>query len=119
MRGMGRELYRALIEHNTFPFLHGLGHFLPNARMPEVLADLRQLETQFWSAKEEFLHHYAELRQSAAGEWAAMAGKLVKNPERLVASIEASFPYPQHMDRYYGFNTHLFQIQDFVRIVQP
>ncbi len=101
----------ALIEHNTFPFLHGLGHFLPNAKMPEILEQLCELEAQFWSAKEEFLHHYAELRQRAAGEWAAMAGKLVKNPERLVASIEASFPYPQHMDRYYGFNTHLFQIQ--------
>lgn len=101
----------ALIEHNTFPFLHGLGHFLPNARMPEMLDQLRELENQFWAAKAEFLRHYAELRQQAAAEWAAMAGKLVAHPEQLVASIEASFPYPQHMDRYYGFTTHLFQIQ--------
>lgn len=40
-----------------------------------------------------------------------MAGKLVDDPQRLVASIEASFPYPQHMDRFYGFDLHLFQIQ--------
>ncbi len=101
----------ALIEHNTFPFLGGLGHFLPNARMPEVLDQLQELERRFWAAKAEFLRQYAELRQQAATEWAAMAGKLVAHPEQLVASIEASFPYPQHMDRYYGFKTHLFQIQ--------
>lgn len=101
----------ALIDQNTFPFLGGIGHFLPNARMPDVLEQLGQLEQQFWLAKDEFLHRYAELRQKAAGEWLQMAGKLVKHPERFVASIEASFPYPKDMNRYYGFSTHLFQIQ--------
>jgi hypothetical protein len=39
-----------------------------------------------------------------------MAEKLVKDPERLVATIEASFPFPNKMDRYYGFESQLFQI---------
>jgi len=39
-----------------------------------------------------------------------MAQKLVKDPDRLVAAIEASFPYPQQMDRYFGFDVQLFQI---------
>ena len=39
-----------------------------------------------------------------------MAKKLVKDPDRLVAQIEASFPYPDQMDRYYGFHVQLFQI---------
>jgi transcriptional regulator of acetoin/glycerol metabolism len=39
-----------------------------------------------------------------------MAEKLVKDPERLVATIEASFPLPNHMDRYYGFEVQMFQI---------
>jgi hypothetical protein len=34
----------------------------------------------------------------------------VKDPDRLVATIEASFPYPDQMDRFYGFNVQLFQI---------
>jgi hypothetical protein len=39
-----------------------------------------------------------------------MASRLVKDPERLLATIEASFPLPQQMNRYYGFETHLFQV---------
>ena len=34
----------------------------------------------------------------------------MKDPERLVATIEASFPYPDQMERYYGFDVQLFQI---------
>ena len=34
----------------------------------------------------------------------------MKDPDRLVATIEASFPYPDQMDRFYGFNVQLFQI---------
>jgi DNA anti-recombination protein RmuC len=39
-----------------------------------------------------------------------MACKLVQDPDRLVAAIESSFPFPQKMDRYYGFDVQVFQI---------
>jgi len=39
-----------------------------------------------------------------------MAEKLVKDPDQLVAQIEASFPFPNQMDKYYGFDIQLFQI---------
>ena len=100
----------SLIEGNTFPFLNGLAHFLPNARLEEVTARLNQFQTEFWQAKDEFLQRYSSLRQSAAREWELMARKLVKDPARLLATIEASFPPPQRMDRFYGFETHLFQV---------
>ena len=45
-----------------------------------------------------------------AQEWRNMAEKLVTNPDHLVATIEASFPYPDQMERYYGFDVQLFQI---------
>src|SRR3954463_15958847 len=45
----------ALMESNTFPFLSGLGHFLPNARLEEVTGKLRDLEVEFWKAQAEFL----------------------------------------------------------------
>ena len=38
----------ALIEANTFPFLNGLAHFLPNTRLQEVTDKLKDLETEFW-----------------------------------------------------------------------
>jgi hypothetical protein len=39
-----------------------------------------------------------------------MAEKLVLDPERLIATIEASFPIAGSMDRYFGFDIQLFQI---------
>ena len=100
----------ALIENNTFPFLNGIGHFLPNPKLAEVKEKLDELEKEFWAAKTRFLEKYGTLRQDAAKEWRKMAEKLVKDPDQFVASIEAAFPYPQHMDRYYGFDVQLFQI---------
>jgi len=100
----------ALIEANTFPFLNGLAHFLPNSKLTEVGGALEELKAQFWKAKQEFLGQYQELRSSAVQEWWDMARNLVHDPERLVANIEAAFPVNGNMDRYYGFNVSLFQI---------
>jgi len=100
----------ALIEGNTFPFLNGLAHFLPNGKLAEVTSRLNELETEFWNAKDEFLRRYTSLRQSASTEWRSMALRLVKDPDRLLATIEASFPLPQQMNRFYGFETQLFQV---------
>jgi len=100
----------ALVEANTFPFMNGLGHFVPNSKLAEVKAKLDELETEFWQAKQRFLEKYTSLRQSASKEWRTMAEKLVKDPDQLVASIEAAFPFPQHMDTFYGFDVQLFQI---------
>jgi hypothetical protein len=100
----------ALVESNTFPFMNGLGHFLPNAKLAEVTEKLEELQSEFWEAKKVFLQEYSSLRESASKEWRKMAEKLVKDPDQLVAAIEASFPYPDQMDRYYGFDIQLFQI---------
>jgi len=100
----------ALVESNTFPFLNGIAHFLPNARLEEVMGKLTDMQTEFWQAKQQFLQKYSSLRREASKEWRKMAQKLVTDPDRLVAVIESSFPFPQHMDRYYGFDVQLFQI---------
>ncbi|MBA4150541.1 MAG: hypothetical protein H0X66_20710 [Verrucomicrobia bacterium] len=100
----------ALVEANTFPFLNGLAHFLPNQKLEEITAKLQELEEEFWRAKREFLGHYAKLRESASEEWRSMAERLVVDPERLVSTIEVSFPTPERMDRFFGFDTQLFQI---------
>jgi len=100
----------AFVENNTFPFLNGLAHFVPNPRLQEVNQKLKELETEFWQAKKAFLDQYATLRKNASAEWRTMAKKLVADPDRLVAAIEASFPFPNRMDRYYGFDVQLFQI---------
>jgi hypothetical protein len=101
----------ALLETNTFPFLNGLGHFLPNARLEEVTTRLKGLEGEFWKTKEEFLAKYASLREEASEEWRRMAEKLVQDPERLVSVIESSFPLPHQMNsKFFGFDLQMFQI---------
>ena len=100
----------AFIEANTFPFLNGLAHFVPNAKLAEITAKLKKLEESFWAAKGQFVERYTALRESAANEWRAMAQKLVSDPEQLVAALEASFPPAQKLERSFGFDMQLFQI---------
>jgi hypothetical protein len=53
----------ALVEANTFAFLNGLAHFLPNSTLAEVTEKLEELETEFWEAKKAFLEKYASLKR--------------------------------------------------------
>ncbi len=101
----------SLIEASTFPFLNGLGHFLPNAKLGEVTERLRSLEIEFGQARESFLSRYGELRRQAAADWSEAAKRLVADPDRLVATIEAAFPDVARMQRAFGFETHLFQLR--------
>jgi len=101
----------ALIEASTFPFLNGLGHFLPNARLQETTDKLAQLEQEFMAEKAGFLDRYSETRVQALAEWREAAARLVRDPDRLVAAIEESFPRPEKMGRAFGFTTQLFQVK--------
>ncbi len=101
----------ALVESNTFPFLNGLGHFLPNARLQETTDKLAQLEREFMAEKDNFLGQYAETRDKALAEWRDAAARLVSNPVKLVETIEDSFPDTRKMDRAFRFAVQLFQIQ--------
>lgn len=98
----------SLVEQNTFPFLHGLGHFLPNTKLEEVTAKLASLEGEFWQEKEQFIQRYDQLRDQAIGEWETMAEKLAENPEQLVVKIEQAFPLS--LKKFFGFEVQLFQV---------
>jgi hypothetical protein len=101
----------AYIEENTFPFLGGLAHFLPNTKLEEVTTRLKELETEFYQAKELFIACYAQWRETAIAEWKAMIDKLgLFNGDEVVAAIEAAYPAQHRLDSYFGFQTHLFQV---------
>jgi hypothetical protein len=100
----------ALVDANTFPFLGGVAKFLPNAKLAHVTGRLRDLEQEFTDELRRFKAQYADLRVDAAREWWDAARRLVSDPDRLVATIESSFPQPDGLDRYFGFATHLFQV---------
>ena len=101
----------SLIEASSFPFLNGLGHFLPNTNLAGVTRKIDALAKEFGDATAHFLARYRELRTQAAKEWSAAAQRLVTDPARLVATIEAAFPDTERMERHFGFGTQLFQIR--------
>lgn len=100
----------AVVEANTFPFLNGLAHFVPNAKLGEVTGKLKALETEFRQAKTRFIAQYGQHREAALVEWRALAGKLAADPARVVAAIEAAFPPTPALERKFGFDVQLFQI---------
>lgn len=100
----------ALVEANTFPFLNGLAHFIPNAKLAEVTGKLKELETEFRQAKSRFIAQYGKLREAALEEWRELARQLADDPARVVAAIEAAFPPTPTLERKFGFDTQLFQI---------
>jgi hypothetical protein len=100
----------ALVDANTFPFLGGIAHYLPNSKLVEVTHRLEELEREFRAEQQRFISDYGCLRLDAAREWWDAARRLVHDPDRLVATIETSFPQADEMDRYFSFNTHVFQV---------
>ena len=100
----------ALIEQNTFPFLNGIAHYLPNTKLEEVTGKLRAIQDDFEREQTEFLGAYAELRRTALDQWAEAADQLVDDPAVLLATIEQAFPPIDRMPRYFSFDISLFQI---------
>ena len=101
----------ALVEASTFPFLKGLSRFLPNPKLQEVLDRVNRLAGEFAEAKAKFLGRYGEMRQQALKEWRATAERLVSDPERLIANIEAAFPELSRTERTFEFSVQLYQIR--------
>jgi hypothetical protein len=99
----------SMVESSTFTFLN-VARFLPNSQLDRVTGELKTLEQEFIQVRDEFLENYAELRKQAQREWRKAAKHLVSDPERLLATIEDSFPLPERMGRYFSFETQLFQV---------
>ena len=101
----------ALIAASTFPFLDGIGRFLPNRRLADVSARLADLEREFETERARFMADYARLREQAIAEWRVAAARLSDDPERVVAGVLDAFPHPDRMDRYFGFSAGFYQIR--------
>jgi len=100
----------ALVEENTFPFLGGIAHYLPNAKLGEVNDKLQAVREDFGMEQQAFLARYSELREAALNEWRTVAQGLVDDPARLLAVIGSAFPSADKMPRYFSFDIRTFQI---------
>jgi hypothetical protein len=101
---------QATVESASFPFLGGIGRFVPNPRLAELTDKLDQLHNEFRDATLDFVAGYGPLRESALAEWREAARHLNGNAERLIATIEQSFPPAGEIAKRFAFETRLFQI---------
>lgn len=100
----------ALVEGASFPFLGGIGRFVPNPRLGELTDRLENLRDEFRDATLDFVAGYAPLRETAMNEWREAAQHLNGSAERLIATIEQSFPPAGEIAKRFAFETRLFQI---------
>jgi hypothetical protein len=100
----------ATVEGSSFPFLGGIGHFVPNPRLGDLTDRLDRLRDEFREATLDFVAGYASLRENALDEWREAARHLNGSAERLLATIEQSFPPAGEIAKRFAFETRLFQI---------
>jgi hypothetical protein len=101
----------ALVESSSFPFLGGIAKFLPNRKLSSTCAELEGLRDEFSAARQRFKDAYAGLRENAVDEWRQLARELSLDAGSVIAKIEASYPEPSALDRYFGFDVHLYQVR--------
>lgn len=101
---------QATVEGSSFPFLGGIGRFVPNPRLGELNDRIEKLRDEFREATLDFVAGYGPLRESALVEWREAAHHLNGSAERLIATIEQSFPPAGEIAKRFAFETRLFQI---------
>lgn len=101
---------QATVESSSFPFLGGIGRFVPNPRLGDLTDKLEKLRDEFREATLDFVAGYTPLRENAMGEWREAARHMNGSAERLIATIEQSFPPAGDIAKRFGFETRLFQI---------
>ena len=101
---------QATVESSSFPFLGGIGRFVPNPRLGELTDRLEKLRDEFRDATLDFVAGYGPLRETALAEWREAAQHLNGSAERLIATIEQSFPPAGEIAKRFAFETRLFQI---------
>ncbi|GAA5119338.1 hypothetical protein GCM10023212_11340 [Luteolibacter yonseiensis] len=100
----------ALVEAASFPFLGGIARFVPNPRLADVVEKLAHLREEFQSETLDFVAGYGPMRENALLEWRKAAEQLGPGAERLITTIEQSFPPAGSITRRFAFDTRLFQV---------
>ncbi len=100
----------ALVEAASFPFLGGIARFVPNPRLADVVEKLAHLRQEFTSETEDFVAGYSLLREKALAEWQTAANHLGEGRDRLLLTIEQSFPPASGIGSRFAFETRMFQV---------
>ena len=100
----------AAVEGASFPFLGGIARFVPNPNLSTTTSTLERLRGEFDEATRTFVENYPTLRDKALAEWQEAAQHLNGDAQRLMATIEQSFPSASAINQRFDFSWSLFQI---------
>jgi hypothetical protein len=100
----------AAVEGASFPFLNGIARFVPNPNLATTIETLEKLRGEFAQATQSFVENYPILREKALAEWKEAATHLNGDADRLMATIEQSFPPAGNISQRFSFEWQLFQI---------
>ncbi len=101
----------AAVESASFPFLNGMGRFVPATNIESLHRALQTLAGEFHAAASAFHARYPILREEAMGEWEKAAARLPHtHAARLLATIREAFPPAEAVHRKFGFQHHMLQI---------
>lgn len=100
----------ATVESSSFPFLGGIARFVPNPRLGDLTDRLDKLRDEFREATLDFVAGYGPLREKAMEEWREAALQLNGSSERLIHTIEQSFPPAGDITKRFAIEMRLFQI---------
>jgi hypothetical protein len=98
------------VEGASFPFLGGIARFVPNAKLLDLTNRLAKFTEEFQQATESFVDGYSPLRDKAMEEWREAAQQMNGSAERLIATIEQSFPPAGSIAKRFAFDVQMFQI---------
>lgn len=101
---------QATVESSSFPFLGGIGRFVPNPRLGDLTDKLEKLRDEFREATLDFVAGYSPLRDKAMEEWREAAQHLNGSAESLLITIAQSFPPVGDIAKRFGFEFRMFQI---------
>jgi hypothetical protein len=101
---------QATVESSSFPFLGGIGRFVPNPRLGDLTDRIEKLREEFRDATLDFVAGYSPLRDKAMAEWREAARHLGGSYDLLINTIEQSFPPAGDIAKRFAFETRLFQI---------
>ncbi len=100
----------ALVKAHSFPFMHGVGRYVPNAALSKVIDGLAIAKKDFWQAFKEFHSRYKDIRRAAQLEWMKAAQELSTEPHLLIEAIDKAYPQPDQLEEYFNISWGFFQI---------
>ena len=100
----------AFVANNSFPFMQGVGRYVPNTALPKVIAEMQARKQEFWDAFARFKASYTTIRRQAQADWLKAAQDLSADPLKLVETIDKAYPAQDELERYFDFKWGFFQI---------